>query len=177
MNLYIKSPKALHKPNPYKHPQALKVLEKKHFHRTTAKVHQRWVPKTLLQAQGFYKGKTSIWVPKQGQKQVHKPQAQAQQINQKQLVKPNQGSACTITNLETKTITQNPRTTSHLKPQRTGSILKQAQWILQLMQAKISQATVVQYFEAISQAPHTKIAEKEPTLKHKTKGPTQVFSS
>ena len=66
---------------------------------------------------------------------------------------------------------------SQLKPQRTGSILKQAQWILQLMQAKISQAKVVQYFEAISHKPYKKIAENGQSLKLKTKGPSQVFSS
>ena len=134
---------ALHKPNPYKQPQAQKYSKKNPYHKTTIQVHQRWVPKTLLQAQGFYKGKTSIWVPKQRQEQVQTTQAQAHKLLPKRLVKPNQESACTITNLESKTIQEKPRTTSQLKHQRTISILKQAQWILQLMQAKLSQATVV----------------------------------
>ena len=108
------------------------------------------MPKALLQAQGFYKGKASIWLPKQGQKQVHKPQEQAQQTIQKKSAKQNQESACAITYLESKTITPKPRTTSQCKPQRTGSVLKQAQWILQLLQAKLSQDKVVQYFEATS---------------------------
>ena len=42
--------------------------KKSQVHKPTAKVHQRWVPKTSLQAQGFYNGKTSIWLPKKGQK-------------------------------------------------------------------------------------------------------------
>ena len=66
---------------------------------------------------------------------------------------------------------------SQPKPQRTRSILKQAHWILQLLQAKLSQAKVVQYFEEISHKPHAKIAEKETTLWPKTKGSTQGFSN
>ena len=80
---------ALPELNQPKQPQIYKVPMKQSNHKSTAKVTQRWVPKDLLHAQGFYKVKASIWLPKQGQKQVHKPQAQAQQIIQKQLVKPN----------------------------------------------------------------------------------------
>ena len=58
---------------------------------------------------------------------------------------------------------EKPRTTSQPKIQSTGRVLKQAQWILQLMQAKLSQAMVVQYFEAISQRPHKELYEKKST--------------
>ena len=72
---------------------------------------------------------------------------------------------------------EKPRANSQPKIQSTGRVLKQAQWILQLMQAKLSQATVVQHFEAISQAPHTEIAKKKSALKSTTKGSTQFFTS
>ena len=116
-------------------------------------------------------------LPKQGQKQVDKPQQQAQQTLQKRPAKPHQKSACTITNLESKTITPKPRTTSQLQPQRSGSILKKAQWILQLLQAKLSQDRVVHYFEATSQQSPPKLAENQPPLKLAFKGPTKSFSS
>ena len=114
---------------------------------------------------------------KQRQEQVQQPQVQAQKFFPKKPIKPSQDSAYAITNLESKTITKKPRTNSQPKIQSTGVILKQAQWILQLMQAKISQATVVQHFEAISQAPHPEIAEKKFALKSTTKGSTQFFTS
>ena len=80
--------KALPKPNQPKQPQVYKDPKQHPIHKTTAKVNQRWVPKALLQAQGFYKGKASIWLPKQGQKHIHKPQQQAQQTLPKRLDKP-----------------------------------------------------------------------------------------
>ena len=59
---------ALSKQNEPKQPQVHKDQKKHPNHKSTARVTQRWVPKALLQAQGFYKGKASIWLPKQGQK-------------------------------------------------------------------------------------------------------------
>ena len=118
--------RALPKLNQPKQPQVHKDPKQQPNHKPTAKVTQRWVPKALLQAQGFYKGKASIWFPKQGQKQVHKPQQQAQQTCQWRPAKPHQKSACTITNLESKTITPQPRTTSQGKPKKIGSVLKKA---------------------------------------------------
>ena len=79
--------------------------------------------------------------------------------------------------MESKTITKKPRTTSQPRIQSTGAVLRQAPLILQLMQAKISQAVVVQYFEAISQTPHKELYEKKSTLKSKPKGPIHFFSS
>ena len=64
---------------------------------------------------------------------------------------------------------EKPRTTSQPKIQSRGRVLKQAQWILQLMQEKMSQATVVQRFEEISQAPHIERVEKKYALKSTTK--------
>ena len=93
------------------------------------------------------------------------------------MAKPNQKSACTITKLESKTITPKPRTTSQCKPQKIGSILKKAQWILQLVQAKLSQDRVVQYFEATSQQSPTKIADNKPPLQFAIKGPPKCYSS
>ena len=40
--------KALHKPNPSKQPQVHKLPKRSQVHKTTTRVHQRWVPKTLL---------------------------------------------------------------------------------------------------------------------------------
>ena len=88
-----------------------------------------------------------------------------------------QKSAGNITILEPKTITPKPRTAYQCKPQKTGSVLKKAQWLLQLLQAKISQERVVHYFEATCQQPSTKIAEHQPPLKLEIKGPTKSFSS
>ena len=59
--------KALHKLNPFKQPQAHKHSKGFQSHQTTTQVHQSWIPKPILQAQGFYKGKKSIWVPKKSQ--------------------------------------------------------------------------------------------------------------
>ena len=70
----MSKPQALPKLNQPKQPQIYKVPKKQPNHKSTVKVTQRWVPKALLHAQGFYEGKASIWLPKQGQKQVHKPQ-------------------------------------------------------------------------------------------------------
>ena len=55
---------ALPKLNPPKQPQVYKVPMKQSNHQPTAKVTQRWVPKALLHAQGYYEGKESIWLPK-----------------------------------------------------------------------------------------------------------------
>ena len=59
---------ALPKLNQPKQPQVHKDPKKQPNHKSTTKVTQRWVPKALLHAQGFYEGKASIWLPKQGQK-------------------------------------------------------------------------------------------------------------
>ena len=67
-------------------------------------------------------------------------------------------------------------TTSQQKLLSTGTVLKQAQLILQLIQGKIDQAVVVQLFQTISQTPHKEIYEKKPTLKSKVKDPVHFFS-
>ena len=114
--------RALPKRNPFTQPQEYKLPKGSQVHKTTAKFNKRWVPKALLQAQGFYKGKASIWLLKQGQKQVHQPQQQAQQTLQKSSDKLHQKSACTITSLASKTINPKPRMTYQCTPQTTGSV-------------------------------------------------------
>ena len=114
-------------------------------------------------------------MPKQRQEQVQQHQAQAQKFFPRKPLKPDHDSACAIVNLDSRTITEKLRTNSQPKIQSIGAVLKQAQWILQLMQAKLSQEMVVQRFVAISQAPHTEIVEKKSALKSTTKGPTKFF--
>ena len=57
-------PQAIPKINPSKQPQVHKVPTKQSKHQPKAKVTQRWVPKALLHAQGYYEGKASVWLPK-----------------------------------------------------------------------------------------------------------------
>ena len=73
----LPNPKALHKPNLSKQPQAPKYSKSSPSYGTTTQTHQRWIPKTLLQAQGYYQGKTSIWVPKHRQGQAKQQVTQA----------------------------------------------------------------------------------------------------
>ena len=130
-----------------------------------------------MQAQGFYQGKTSIWVPKQRQVQMKQPQPQAPISITKGPVKPTQNSACAITNLESKTIRKLPQPTSQPKILSTRVVLKQAQLLLQLMQGKVSQTVVVELFKAISQTTHKETYEKKLALKSKIKDPVLFFSS
>ena len=128
------------------------------------------MPKALLHAQGYYEGKASIWLPKQGQKQVSNPQQQAHQPLQKSLATLSQKSACTNTNLASKTITTKLR-----PPLQTGLVLKKAQWLLQLLQAKLAQDRVVYYFANTCQQPSTKLAVQQPVLKPAIKDQTRRF--
>ena len=115
-------------------------------------------------------------VAKARTKACGKPKQQAHQTLQRSLAKSCQKSACTITNLASNTITPKPRTTYQCKHQTTGLVLRRAQWLLQLLQAKLSQEKVVHYFEATCQPPSTKLAEHQPPLKLAIKGPTKSFS-
>ena len=71
----LPKPTVSHKPYPSKQPQVPKFSRSYQSSGTTTNATQWWIPKTLLQAQGYYQGKTSIWVPKQRQGQVkqHQP--------------------------------------------------------------------------------------------------------
>ena len=142
-------------------------------HQPTTRVTQRWVPKALLNAQGYYEGKASIWLPKQGQKQVSKPLPQAHQPLQKSLATSRQKSACNITNLASPTLAPKLSTTSQCQPHKTGSVLKRAQWLLQLLQAKLAQERVVDYFAAAGQQPSVKSAGHQPPLKLAINDPTK----
>ena len=53
---------------------------------TKPKVTQQWIPKSLLQAQGYYKGNTTIWLPKPNQplKSYQQPQSLISTIPKKQ---------------------------------------------------------------------------------------------
>ena len=166
---------ALPQLNPPTQPQVHKVPMKQSRHQPTAKVSQRWVPKALLSAQGYYEGKASIWLPKQGQTQVGKPLLQALKLLQKSLVPLSQKSACTNTNLAYKTITTKLRPPNQCQPLQTGLVLKKAQWLLQLLQAKLAQDQVVYYFATTCQQPSAKLAVHQPSLKPTIKDQTRRF--
>ena len=65
--------------------------------------------------------------------------------------------------------------TDHCKPQKTGSALKRAQWLLQLLQAKLAQERVVYYFAATCQQPLVRLTEHQPPLQPAIKDPTRSF--
>ena len=133
----------------------------------------RWIPKTLLKAQGYYEGKTSIWLPKHSQKQVGKPLLQAHKPLHQSLATSRLKSACTVTNLASSLIASKISTTSQCHIHKTGSIIRQAQWLLQLLQAKLAQEKVVDYFAAVSQQSWVKSAGHQPPLKLAIKDPTK----
>ena len=144
-------------------------------HQQKAKATQRWVPKALLQAQGYYEGKASVWLPKQGQKQVTKPLPQAHQLPPKSSATSSQRRTYTITPLASKTITEKPRRAYQSQPHKTGSIFKKAQWLLQLLQAKLVQDRVVDCFANACQAPLTQKALQQPKPKPGIITPTKRF--
>ena len=156
-------------------PQVHKSPMKQSGHHQTAKVSQRWVPKALLSAQGYYEGKASIWLPKQVQKKVSKPLLQAHQPLQKSLAPLSQKHACTITTLASKTITTKLRAMNQCQPLQTGLILRKAQWLLQLLQAKLAQDRVVYYFAYTCQQQSVKPAVQQPMLKPAIKDPNRGF--
>ena len=56
-----------------------------------------------------------------------------------------------------------------------GPIFKKAQWLLQLLQAKLAQDRVVDCFANTGQQPLTKLAMKQPMLGPAIKDPTRRF--
>ena len=165
-----------HKPHSSKQAQVSKPSKLHQPYGIPSKAIQRWIPKALLQAQGYYQGKTSIWVPKQKQGQAEQPKTQAQISITKESINPIQRSAFAKTNLEINATNNLSKPTFQHMALSIGRFTRQANLFLQLMQGKVSQVVVAKIFMDLSQTPPKQDIEKTSTMISKVKDPILFFS-
>ena len=117
---------------------------------TKSRVTEWWIPKSLLQPQGYYKGNTSIWVPKLKQAQADLSETRSSISTIQETSKPISKSTLSTANLVTKTTNGVSSSSSQRIALPLYSITKQVALFLQLMQGKVSQVTVAELFTNLS---------------------------